>query len=174
MRSYNIFICLLLPVLITCTDKTKKGKIAIKYETPAKAEDGVIVRNTDSLGSSRDTIVLRFLSGFSNDSAKICVNDKCNQYDNLKTDFSTAYASSAVIPQIRNAKQLEITLKGLTYSIPINKEYLYIDLDFDEQGTLTITYSNNVLLLSFFQKFSSVVERMTANNMGKLKEIEGM
>ncbi len=150
MKRNRIFSILIFIFFNACSTRTKTGEIVIKYEATTNTERGIIIKKNTSI-NLMDTIVFRFLSGFSNESIKVCFNGKCDDYNAIKTDPSVAFASSVLFPiktKEKEVRKVKLVLRGLAYYIILKRDYRFIDFDIGKNNILTVTYSNNILLLS--------------------------
>jgi hypothetical protein len=149
MRNLSKVILPFLTLLyFSCGEDKREGSISIRYEPFLNDKEGVTIRPNNNDFTLKDTLVLRLRTGFSNDKIKVCVSSHCDEYNNVTSDLSTAIAESMKVFPIKNAQKMVIQLRNLNFSVPIKVEYKYIDISIDGQNKMTVTYSNNILLLS--------------------------
>ena len=118
-----LFIFLLtIPTLYACNSPTTiPGLTSIHYDSihpPSISKEKA---------ASSDSCVLRFLTGFNNDTIWIALGNNSKNFVVASTNHSNAYAISFAIKK-ESGNNIQLKIAGTTFSFRLSKDYLFIDI----------------------------------------------
>lgn len=150
MVKIIVYISTFVTLLLSCKSEKRIGVFLFEEGNISVNENDILLSREKNPSLLRDTLVLRFLSEYLNDTIVVMGNGTPDTYYyNVRSDMSTAYALSIPVSIKNNKlKELIVLIRGLRYHIPINREYFFLDLYIDSRNVLTGSYNNKILRLS--------------------------
>ena len=143
----------LLLFIFSCNSNDMEQKITFTYSLPVKIDEKIIedtnvILKFHALQPS-DSIVLRFMSIFSNEDITLGIGDAVYKTINVTTNMSIGYATAITIPTVIFKKtNLKIHMRGVHYVIPFKEGYHFIDIFINAKDEMSVNYNNSFHVLS--------------------------